>query len=137
MDYAYMNESLPLLTAHLRISITQNEANSGEKVALPRAIATDNDIEFWREWVNNCLVLVAAGQVRRDGEDRRDGSCLLKPWMVICLICIFAQLPLWLDQAMQDCACVKWLKINLGYEKKRHAIRQTRLLLVVLIDCQR
>jgi hypothetical protein len=117
MDYAYMNESLPLLASHLRISIAENEANSGEKVALPRAIATDNDIEFWREWVNNCLVLVAAGKVRRDREGRRDDSYLLKPCMVICLICIFSQVPLWLDQAMQNCAYVKWSKDELWIRK--------------------
>lgn len=85
-----MNESLPLLTPHLRISIAENESNGGEKVTLPGAIATNNYIELWGERVDNRLVLVTAKEVSGRQGTRKSNPCLLNPWMVICLICIVA-----------------------------------------------
>jgi len=74
-----MNESLPLLAPHLRVSIAEDKPDGGEEITLPRAIATDNDIELWREWINNGLVLVAAGKVRREDRGQWVAPCLLKP----------------------------------------------------------
>lgn len=59
-----MDKSLPLLASHLRISITEDEPDGCEEVAFPGAIATDYYIQFWREWVDDCLVLVAVEEVR-------------------------------------------------------------------------
>lgn len=113
-----MNESLPLLAPHLRVGITENEADGSEEIAFSRAIATDNDIELWRERINYSLVLVAAGKVRRDGKGKRVASCLLKPWMVICLMCIFSQSPQRPDESMQNSAYVDRLyKLNSGLGK--------------------
>lgn len=53
-----MKESIPLLTAHLRVSITEDETDSGEEVALSRAIASNDHIMLWRERLNNGLIFV-------------------------------------------------------------------------------
>lgn len=42
-----MKESIPLLAAHLRVSITEDETDSGEEVALSRAIASNDHIMLW------------------------------------------------------------------------------------------
>jgi hypothetical protein len=44
----------------LSVRITENEADGREEIALPGAIATNNDVQFWREGVDDSLVLVAA-----------------------------------------------------------------------------
>jgi hypothetical protein len=55
-----MDESLSFLSSHLRVCITEDESNGSEEVALPGAIATNNDIELGREWIDDGLVLIAA-----------------------------------------------------------------------------
>jgi hypothetical protein len=55
-----VQERLTLLAAHLGIGIAKNESNSGEEVALARAIASNNNVSARRKGLNNGLVLVAA-----------------------------------------------------------------------------
>jgi hypothetical protein len=57
---AYVQESLSLLAAHLSVGIAQNESDGGEKVTLSGTIATNDNIVFGREGLDNGLVLVAA-----------------------------------------------------------------------------
>ena len=87
-----MDEGLPLLASHLRIGVAENETNSGKEIALPRSIAADDNVEFGREGVDDGLIFVAG-----DRQDLSSGSLvigglgsphLLKPWIVICLMCI-------------------------------------------------
>jgi len=60
-----MEQSLPLLTSHLRIRVAQNEANRSKQVALARTISADNNVVLPGEWFNHSLILVAgrAGSV--------------------------------------------------------------------------
>jgi len=90
---AYVKKSLSLFATHLRVCIAQDESDGGEEVALAGTIATDNDIMLGRERLNDGLVLVAVGAscqkvLLRDKRD--DQTYLLKPWMMICLICMVA-----------------------------------------------
>lgn len=54
-----MKESLSLFATHLCVRITEHEANRGEEVALPRAIAANDDIVFGREGLDDGLIFVA------------------------------------------------------------------------------
>lgn len=54
-----MEETLALLTAHLRVCIAEDEANRREEVTLSRSIAADDDVGLGREGLNDRLVLVA------------------------------------------------------------------------------
>lgn len=60
----YVKQSLALFPSHLRVGIAQNEANSGEKVALSGTIAADNDIVFGRKGFNDRLVFVAIDRIK-------------------------------------------------------------------------
>ncbi|KAH0829955.1 hypothetical protein FOPE_10900 [Fonsecaea pedrosoi] len=42
----------------VQANITGIESNRGENVTLVRAFATDNDVEFREEGIDNCLCLV-------------------------------------------------------------------------------
>jgi hypothetical protein len=86
-----MQESLTLLAAHLSVGIAQNESNSGEEVTLARTITTNDNIVLWREGLDDGLVFVAARascQKRSWLEMGVKSTHLLKPWIMICLICI-------------------------------------------------
>ena len=54
-----MQQSLSLLSSHLSICIAEDKTDSGEKIALPRAVATNDDIVFGREGLDDGLVFVA------------------------------------------------------------------------------
>lgn len=54
-----MKKRLSLLATHLCIGIAENKPNCSEKIALAGSIATDNDIQFRREWFHDRLILVA------------------------------------------------------------------------------
>ena len=58
-----MKKSIPLLATHLRVGITEDESDSGEEVALSRAIAANDHIVLWRERFDNCLLFVATLEV--------------------------------------------------------------------------
>lgn len=57
-----MKKSLSLLAHQVSVRITQDETNGGEEVTLARTIATDNDIVFRREGLDDRLVLVASNR---------------------------------------------------------------------------
>ena len=54
-----MQESLPLLAAHLRVCIAEHEADGRKEITLPRAITTDNYIVLRGEWLDYGLFFVA------------------------------------------------------------------------------
>lgn len=54
-----MQKSLALLSAHMSVGIAEDEANGREEVTFPGAIAADDYIVLWGEWLDNGLVLVA------------------------------------------------------------------------------
>lgn len=55
-----MKKSLPLFSAHMGVGIAKDKADSGEEVAFPGSIATDDDIVLGREGLDNRLILIAA-----------------------------------------------------------------------------
>lgn len=59
----YVKQSLTLLASHLSVCIAEDETNCGEEVTLARAIATDDNIVFGREGLDDRLVLVAMEEV--------------------------------------------------------------------------
>ena len=83
------------------IGITEDEADSREEVALAGAVASHNHIVLWRKGLNYSLFFVAVftsdcpipdvhevnASVDAKGLDK---TYLLKPWMIICLICMAA-----------------------------------------------
>ena len=86
-----MKQRLALFPAHLSICIAEDETNSGEEVGLSGTIATDDDIALGREGLDDCLLLVTlrlSGILT--GTFLASMAYLLKPWMIICLICILA-----------------------------------------------
>lgn len=88
-----MKKSLSLFATHLCVCIAQDESDGGEEVALSGAIATDYDIVLGRERLNDGLVLVAVGascQKRNPRHANHGQTYLLKPWIMICLICMVA-----------------------------------------------
>ena len=89
-----MQEGLSFFATHLGIGIAEDKSNCGEEVTLARAVATDDDIVFWRKGLDDGLVLVAitgACQIQRDQPMRKKSTFyLLKPWMMICLMCMFS-----------------------------------------------
>ena len=54
-----MKKSIALFATHLCVSIAENKSDSGEEVALPRAVAPNDDIVLWRERINRSLIFVA------------------------------------------------------------------------------
>lgn len=62
-----MEESAPLFAPHLCISIAEYETDGGEEIALPRAIAANDNVVFRRERLDDCLILVAIGILDRNG----------------------------------------------------------------------
>jgi hypothetical protein len=58
-----VEQALAFFAAHLGVGIAEDESHRREKVALPGAIATDNDIGFRREWLDDGLLFVAAAML--------------------------------------------------------------------------
>jgi hypothetical protein len=91
-----VQQGLALLPAHVGVRIAEDKPDRSEEITLARTIAPDDDIGAWRKWFYDGLILVA---VRRGVSGleiqrfRRVSAYLLKPWMMICLICIFALAP--------------------------------------------
>jgi hypothetical protein len=56
---SYVQQRLPLLLAHLRVGIAENEPDRGEEVALSGPIAPNDHVVLRREGLNDRLVLVA------------------------------------------------------------------------------
>ena len=54
-----MKKGVPFFATHLRVSITEDKSDSGEEVALSRAIASNDHVVFWREGFNDGLLFVA------------------------------------------------------------------------------
>lgn len=49
---------MTLFASHLSIRIAKDEADGGEEVGLSGSIATDDDVTFRRERLDDCLLLV-------------------------------------------------------------------------------
>ena len=54
-----MKKRLSLLATHLRIGIAKNKPNRSKEITLAGPIATDDDVQFRREWFDDRLVLIA------------------------------------------------------------------------------
>lgn len=54
-----MKESLSLFPAKMGVGIAEDETNRREEITLARTIAADDDIVFWREGLDDRLILVA------------------------------------------------------------------------------
>lgn len=54
-----MKKRLPLFATHLCVRIAEHKTDSCEEITLPRSIASDNNIVFWRERLDDCLIFVA------------------------------------------------------------------------------
>lgn len=54
-----MNKALPLFAAETRaVGIAEDESDGCEEIRFARTITTDNHIQFWRERVDDSLILV-------------------------------------------------------------------------------
>lgn len=87
-----MKQGLSLFPAHLRVGIAEHESNCGEEVTLAGAISPDDDIMLWRKGFDHRLLAIAAFEVSTFVNDLLNcqKADLLKPWIMICLICISA-----------------------------------------------
>jgi hypothetical protein len=54
-----VQQGLALLAAHVFVVVAEHEAHGGEKVALARAIATDDNVALCRKGLDLGLVFVA------------------------------------------------------------------------------
>lgn len=63
-----MKKSLSLLSTEVSVGITEDEPNRREEVTLARTIAANDDIVFWRERLDDCLVLVAVGEINQQDQ---------------------------------------------------------------------
>lgn len=73
------------------VRITEDETDGRKEITLARTIAADDDIVFWREGLDDRLILVATRAFSSANvyliSQGRWLACtyLLKPWMIICL----------------------------------------------------
>lgn len=75
----------------MRVSVAEDESDSGEEVALPRAIASNDHIVLWREGLNNGLLFIAMLLLAYEKYDANGARWyLLKPCMIICLMYILS-----------------------------------------------
>lgn len=136
----------------MSVGIAKNKPNGGKEVTLARPIAPNDHIVFWRERLDNGLVLVAAVKTeisrvfgRRISEPSSRHTHLLKPWMIICLInmvdrnladdpentgrstpdahCQTPQTSCVKSLAMR-CCCLSCLKLAAFLRQKRVAVRR-------------
>ena len=77
----YMQQCLTLLPAHMSICVAEDEADRGEEVALAGTLASNDNIMFWRKWLNDSLIFVTL--------DRRVSATTIK----CCPGCAFAPSP--------------------------------------------
>jgi hypothetical protein len=54
-----MQQSLSLLSSHLGVGIAEHKTDGGEEIALPGAVATNDNIVLGREGLDDGLVFVA------------------------------------------------------------------------------
>jgi hypothetical protein len=92
-----VKKRLSLFATHLSICIAEDESDGGKEVTLARTIATNDDICLRGEGFDNRLFLVATIPLALLPKVQYS-PYLLKPWIMICLICILAHQARWTAQ---------------------------------------